>query len=89
MKQLEFSDCLLASCFGLTELAMQRLHQEIGIATFINHIDKFLTMLSSTTLSAMIVMLWSLAQVCTALTLWSNSIGAWLGLPGCFVNKAF
>jgi carbamoyl-phosphate synthase/aspartate carbamoyltransferase len=38
-KQLGFSDRLLASCLGSTELAVRRLRQEIGIAPFVKQID--------------------------------------------------
>lgn len=38
-KQLGFSDRLLASCLGSTELAVRRLRQEIGISPFVKQID--------------------------------------------------
>ncbi|OJA11339.1 hypothetical protein AZE42_04930 [Rhizopogon vesiculosus] len=38
-KQLGFSDRMLASCMGSTELAVRRLRQEIGIAPFVKQID--------------------------------------------------
>ncbi|KAG0704073.1 hypothetical protein DFH29DRAFT_913533 [Suillus ampliporus] len=38
-KQLGFSDRLVASCLGSTELAVRRLRQEIGIAPFVKQID--------------------------------------------------
>ncbi|KAH7910796.1 hypothetical protein BJ138DRAFT_67433 [Hygrophoropsis aurantiaca] len=38
-KQLGFSDRLLATCLGSTELAVRRLRQETGVAPFVKQID--------------------------------------------------